>query len=481
MSDNEGQILGTGGVGEARAHPLPGRSRLITLAQIAAAAGVTVLVCFLLWEFIEQRFATSDAVAHVMHYMRGISTSLITAAVAAGVANHHYRERTLLLEAEVERRTAESEKVRRLLELVVDTTPASMIVLDEDLGIVQANRAAERVHGVRLEGAACYEVLQGRESLCDDCPAVATLEGAGPGKAGLLHRDDRTGELLQVETHPLPWDDDKKYVLLVEHAVTEQKKLEARLLHQEKMAAFGLFAAEVAHDLGNPLACIDAQLQLVDDAALPKDEGEAISLVRHEVRRLHRTLRELVDFARKRRDEAALVSVVDVVEDALRLLRHDRRMASVRVVREFDPDVPPVFIVEDHLMQVVLNLLVNALDAMPDGGDLRVEVRPVGAQVALRFHDSGEGMSREVLEQCTDALFTTKDEGKGTGLGLSIARDIVEAAGGALELHSTVGHGTTAIITLPHRVDSEIPATRAAAVVPHAGGNGTPPASRTDS
>jgi len=429
MAENGERILGTNGSDESGSGAPMGRSRITALIHVAGAAGVTVLVCFLLWEFIEQRLASSDAVAHLMHYMRGISTSLITAAVAAWVANRHYAVRTALLETEVDQRTEESEKVGRLLELVVDTTP------------------------------------QGRESLCDDCPALETLAGEVSSKAAMLHRDERTGELLQVESHPLRWGDDKQYVLIVERAMTEQKKLEARLLHQEKMAAFGLFAAEVAHDLGNPLACIDAQLQLVDDAALPEEEAETISLVRHEVRRLHRTLRELVDFARKRRDEPALVSVVAVVEDALRLLRHDRRMAGARVTREFDPDVPPVYIVEDHLMQVVLNLLVNALDAMPDGGNLRLEVLPVKGQVALRFHDNGEGMELDVLEQCIEPLFTTKEEGKGTGLGLSIAHDIVEAAGGELELHSTLGQGTTAIIMLPQLIDGEGPAARAEAVI----------------
>jgi len=465
MVDNGDNILGAINEEENATNFSLGRSRIAALTQIAVAAGATVLVCFLMWEFIEDRFASSDSVAHVMHYIRGISTSLITAAVAATVANRHYAVRTALLEEEIDRRTADSEKMRRFLELVVDTTPASMIVLDEDLNIVQANRAAEQVHGVELAGALCYEVLQGRDSLCEDCPAVATLTGDTSNQAEALHRDERTGELLQVESHPLEWGEDKKYVLLVERAVTEQKKLEARLLHQEKMAAFGLFAAEVAHDLGNPLSGIDAQLQLVDDAILPPDEAEAISLVRHEVRRLHRILRELVDFARKRRDEPALVSVVTVVEDALRLLRHDRRMAEVRVAREFDPDVPPVHMVEDHLMQVVLNLLVNALDAMPEGGELRLEVRPVRGQVAMRFHDTGEGMERDVLSQCLEPLFTTKEKGKGTGLGLSIARDIVQAAGGEMELHSTLGHGTTAIITLPQPVGSEGASAHVEAVV----------------
>src|SRR5262249_45451644 len=140
----------------------------------------------------------------------------------------------------------------------------------------------------------------------------------------------------------------------------EQRKLQARLVHQEKMAAFGLLAAGIAHDLGNPLASIGAQLQLLDDTRLEPEDAGAIGAVRQEGARLGRILREVVDFARRRRAEAGLVSVQAVTEDALRLLRHDRRLRDVAVATEFDAETPPVLMVEDHLMQVVLNLLLNA-------------------------------------------------------------------------------------------------------------------------
>lgn len=274
------------------------------------------------------------------------------------------------------------------------------------------------------------------------------------------HTDARTGEVLSVESHPLRLPDGEEGVLLVEQVVTEQRKLQARLLHQEKMAAFGLLAAGVAHEMGNPLSSIEAQLQLLEPRGLPGEAVPVLATVRQEVARLGRILRELVDFARRRRDEATLVSVQSVVGDALRLLRHDRRMREVTLREDFDPETPPVFMIEDHLMQVVLNLLLNALDAMPTGGALRIEVWTAGGRLALRVHDAGVGMDRSVLARCFEPLFTTKDTGRGTGLGLSISRDIARAAGGEIELHSAPGPGTTAVVTLPAFATAPVPAER---------------------
>jgi signal transduction histidine kinase len=419
------------------------------IVTLVASAGVTVLLMFLLWEVIEKRFATSDEVAHLMHYARGISSSLVTAIVVGLLSYRQHLRRANALELEVERRTKELGQARKMLQVIVDTTPAALVVLDEHLRVVQANRSAEIVHGGPLAGRLCYEALAGRDDMCDECPAIDSFAGQASARVSGQRRDPRTGEVLEIECHPLSLGEGQDYMLLVERIVTEQKKLEARLLHQEKMAAFGLLAAEVAHDMGNPLSSIDAQLQLLDRESLREDVVSVVETVRSEVARLHRILRELVDFARRRRDEASLVSVQSVVEDALRLLRHDRRMRRVETMDEYDAETPPVFMVEDHLMQVVLNLLINAIDAMPEGGTLGIELLPVGHSVALRIHDTGVGMDRPVLQQCLEPLFTTKEQGKGTGLGLSITKDIVEAAGGSVDLHSSLGSGTTVTVTLP--------------------------------
>jgi signal transduction histidine kinase len=422
---------------------------------VAGSAFLCVLVAFLFFEGIEETLAPGDAAAHTLHYVRGISASLLTALVVGLVTHRNERRRAAQLEAEVARRTREAEAARSLLQVVVDTTPAALLVLDRDRRVVQANRTAELVHGLAPLGRTCHELVAGRREPCPSCGLAA----GGAPSCPQCHTDVRTGEVLSVESHPLRLPDGEEGVLLVEHVVTEQRKLQARLLHQEKMAAFGLLAAGVAHEMGNPLSSIESQLQLLDPKRLPGDAPAVLATVRQEVARLGRILRELVDFARRRRDEATLVSVQSVVADALRLLRHDRRMRAVAVREEFDPETPPVFVIEDHLMQVVLNLLLNALDAMPAGGSLRIEVGSVGDRVALRVHDTGTGMDRSILARCFEPLFTTKEPGRGTGLGLSISRDIARAAGGEIELHSAPGRGTTAVVTLPAFATAPLAAT----------------------
>ena len=438
------------------------------LARAAGAAFVCVLLAFLAFESLEETLAPNDAAAHTLHYVRGISASLLTAFVVGFVIYRNDRHRADQLEDEVSRRTREAEEAREFLQLVVDSTPAALLVLDPERRVVRANRTAEAVHGLRPVGRTCHELVAGRNEPCPDCGLAA-----GDGSSPVCHTDARTGEVLSVESHRLRLPDGRDGTLLVERVVTEQRKLQARLLHQEKMAAFGLLAAGVAHEMGNPLSSIEAQLQLLEPEDLPPEAASVVTTVRQEVGRLGRTLRELVDFARRRRDEATLVSVQSVVADALRLARHDRRMRQVSVREEFDPETPPVFLVEDHLVQVVLNLLLNALDAMStSGGVLRVEVGAATGQVALRIHDTGTGMDRAVLSRCFEPLFTTKEPGQGTGLGLSISRDIVRAAGGEIELHSAPGRGTTAVVTLPafepasagttaSRLGGEAPATEA--------------------
>jgi C4-dicarboxylate-specific signal transduction histidine kinase len=420
--------------------------RVRDLATLVLAAGLTVMLMFLMWEGILRAFAHDVATAYKLHFARGVSSSLVTALVVGWISLRQHRLQAGRLEAEVIDRTAELEEARTLLQVVVENTPAGLLVVDDERRVIHANRTARQVHGTSPKGQYCYDVLMGLGGACATCPSDGSKDGVCEPRQ---MTDPRTGEALSIESHPLRLPNGRLYRLLVERVLTEQKKLQTRIIHQEKMAAFGLLAAGLAHDLGNPLSSMSVQLQLLDRQELAPRTADVVGHLRQEVGRLQRLLRELVDFARRRRDHATLVSVESVVRDTLTVLRHDRRMSRIEVEVSADPETPPVKMIEDHLVQVVMNLVINALDAMDGEGVLKVEVRPVTDRVTLRIRDTGAGMDRSTLTRCFEPLFTTKESGRGTGLGLTVCREIVEDNGGTIDLHSSSGRGTVAIVTLP--------------------------------
>ncbi len=432
-----------------------GLSWRVDLCALAGAVALTVLLSFFSFGMVERVYVKTESDRNLLHSVRGISTSL-AAATAVGLLGYtQHRRRTRTLREEALRAAREAQDARALLHLIVEATPAGLIVLDPEYRVVMANQAARNVHGRELSGEACWEAVTACSTFCEHCPAAAT-QATGRARTDLpVHTDSRTGEVLAIETHPLSLPNGERYVLLVERVITEQKKLQARLLHQERMAALGLMAAGVAHDLGNPIASIDAQLQLLEAEGNDCAASQSVSEVRLAVRRLGRMLHELTGFARRRRDEAALISVQAVVEDALRILRYEPRSRCVSIKTRFDRETPSVMMIEDHLMQVVLNLLLNALDAMPDKGTIEIELGPGPPGVVLKIRDTGCGIDHSILERCFEPLFTTKPAGNGTGLGLTISRDIIRENGGQLELESSPGSGTTAKVCLPAaRVDS---------------------------
>ena len=416
--------------------------------MLALAAGATVALMFLLWAALARLVGEAGDAAFEHRWTWGVATSLVTASVVGWLAIRQRRRLEESLRKEAHASSEDFELARSLIEAVFEGTPAGLVVLDERCRVVRANSTARRVHGGELIGKSCHQAMTGREQPCAGCPAHACA--AVPASSWTRqHTDSKTGEILRVEHHPIRIPGEGDYVLMIEDVVTERRKLEARVLHQEKMAAVGLLAAGIAHDMGNPLASMTAQLQLLDGDDLGCASPEVLSSLRGELGRLQRTLRELVEFARRRGDDADLVSVQDAVKDALRLLRHHPAMHLVRTEVMADPESPPAQMLEDHLVEVAMNLLGNSLDAMEGGGDLRVEIEPGSDDgVLMRITDDGGGMSSEVSARAFEPLYTTK-VGEGTGLGLPVARDLVQAAGGDIELRSTPGEGTVATVHLP--------------------------------
>ena len=174
-----------------------------------------------------------------------------------------------------------------------------------------------------------------------------------------------------------------------------------------------------------------------------------------EATRASRIVRGLLDFARRREPAREPVPVHELIDRALDLLGARLHRTGIEVQRLYDATLPPVLVDRDQLTQVLLNLLGNAVDAMPDGGTLTLETALVrdeqGAAAAVSVTDTGTGIPEEQLERIFEPFFTTKPEGRGTGLGLSVSQGIVRRHGGVLEVRSKPGQGTTMQIRLPLR------------------------------
>jgi signal transduction histidine kinase len=225
----------------------------------------------------------------------------------------------------------------------------------------------------------------------------------------------------------------------------ELQEAQAHVLHQEKMAAFGLLAAGIAHEVGNPLASISSLVQMLQRRPLDPYTQEKLTLVSGELQRIQTTLRELVNFSRPASTARTRVSIAEVLAEALNIAKYYKRARPITT--EIPAELPPVLGVRDQLVQVFLNLILNAIDATATGGTISVDARADNDALVIQVRDTGSGIPAEQRPRVFQPYFTTKKHG--TGLGLFVTKKLVEEHGGRIEFASTAGAGTTFTIRLP--------------------------------
>ncbi|PYT00926.1 MAG: hypothetical protein DMF63_04465 [Acidobacteria bacterium] len=227
------------------------------------------------------------------------------------------------------------------------------------------------------------------------------------------------------------------------------RAMNEKLMRADKLAAMGTLAAGVAHEVNNPLAAISSLIQMMRSENVTDDIREQLAMIESQIQRITRVTKDLTDFARTRPGAKAHIGINGVIDTALRLAEFDSGFQKLKIVRNFSSDLPDVFADADQMQQVVLNMLLNARDAMPDGGELKISTRKSSNEIAIEISDSGEGVDTKSAKQVFDPFFTTKAAGKGTGLGLAVCYGIVTAHGGRLELAQNGGRGATFIVILP--------------------------------
>ncbi len=217
---------------------------------------------------------------------------------------------------------------------------------------------------------------------------------------------------------------------------------QAMLVQQEKQAAFGLLAAGIAHEVGNPLAAISGLVQLLQRKSTDQYTRDRYQMMDDQLRRIQGTLRELVDFSRPASMLHSLCHIEDAVEAALNIAKYYKRRKGKRIVTRYAEGIPPVRVMRDQLVQVFLNLIQNAMDATQEGGMIEISTALRGGWICVAIRDDGDGIAPANRDKIFEPYFTTKSTG--TGLGLFVCRHLLDRSGtGRIELTATGEEGTT--------------------------------------
>jgi PAS domain S-box-containing protein len=241
-------------------------------------------------------------------------------------------------------------------------------------------------------------------------------------------------------------------VLGIARDITETKKLEQQILNSEKLASIGKLAAGVAHEINNPLGGILNCLYNLRKGAVSSDRQEEYLVSMDDgLRRVQKIVRQLLDFSQQHEPELNVTDINGVVERVLVLTNHALLENHIRLEKQLGTNLP-FLMVDAHMMeQVLMNLILNAIQAIKGHGTITLRTRLLDGACAIEVHDSGSGIPPHVLPRIFDPFFTTKGTGEGTGLGLSVSLGIIERHGGQILVESEVGKGTVFTVCLPLR------------------------------
>jgi two-component system NtrC family sensor kinase len=389
------------------------------------------------------------------------------AALAAHISSLYQaaRDASANLTIEVERRTAEVQAQQRFIEAIIDSLPLSLYAVDRNYEVVAWNRNRELgelgIPRGSVLGKSIFDVLtrQKRELLEGEFAEVF--------RKGQIQRIEHStavanGAMAHWLISKIPmWIDrsgEVSHVITIGEEITDRVEANRAVARAEKLAAIGRLAAGVVHEINNPLATISACAEALEsrvsegafkETAALEDLREYLGLIRSEAFRCKMITNGLLDFSRTRATEHGFVDLADVISSAARLLSHQRRGEKVEFQIETSADLPPVSGDAAQLQQAVIALATNAIDAMPEGGLLKISSRGNGRHVLIEVSDTGVGIPQENITRIFEPFFTTKEIGKGTGLGLAVCYGILTEHGGSLDVHSRPGMGTTFTISLP--------------------------------
>jgi two-component system NtrC family sensor kinase len=233
-----------------------------------------------------------------------------------------------------------------------------------------------------------------------------------------------------------------------------------RIMASERLALIGQLSANVAHELNNPLTGIVTYSHLIlEETECDDPQRNSIEKIVGQATRCRDIIRGLLDFSRQRKPNKSLSNINTVMEQCLSFVENQALFLNIRINKNFQEDLPMIVIDPSQMERVIMNMIINAAEAMDGSGELNLTTRSgqYSEHIELEFKDTGQGISVENLEKIFDPFFSTKDVGHGTGLGLAISYGVVKAHKGTISVESEVGKGTTFIVRLPVKAVDEVP------------------------
>lgn len=355
----------------------------------------------------------------------------------------HMTENLRLSRQELTDANRELSYLKEFSENIIESAPMGIATVNSLLRVKYWNKEMEIITGIKKSRAFNNSIIL----LLPWIPTDVLLQNEQ--KEIIFHAP--ANKTFKINVSPFK-DPSGGYVIVLED-ITEKKKMEEQLFQASKLSSIGKLTAGISHEIGNPLASISSLVQELTALKLESGDdikftAESLKTINSHIERIAKIVRSLGDFARISSVGKTDSNVQQILDHTINLVKYDKRFKNIQLNTEIE-DMPRLLVNPDQMQQVFLNLMLNALDAMPDGGRIDIRMRINSAFAEIEFRDTGAGIDESVIDKIFDPFFTTKPFGKGTGLGLSICYGIIKEHNGTITVKSKKGEGTTFVIKLP--------------------------------